>query len=166
MAIAWAASRLSRAAVLAGLALAAAVAAALLYAAATAGLRSLQRRSRRRWAAGDAGRGAVVAWEEVIDLLRPRRIGPHRSETPLETAQRAARLLGSAPEPWRRLAFCVSVAAFAGGPMPAELRQQVTAAASVITADLRESRTAAQRLRGAVDPLPWRLLLRARRHRG
>ena len=88
----------ARAAGLAGLALAAAVAAGGLYAATTAGLRSLQRRRRRRWAAGDAGRGAVVAWEEIVDLLRPRRIRPHRSETPLEVAQRAARLLGSAPE--------------------------------------------------------------------
>ena len=156
----------ARAAGLAGLALAAAVAAGGLYAVATAGLRSLQRRRRRRWAAGDPGRGAFVAWEEVIELLRPRRIRPHRSETPLEVAQRAARLLGSAPEPWRRLAFGVSVAAFAGGPMPAELQQQVTTAASVITADLRESRTAAQRLRGAVDPRPWGLLVRAPRRGG
>ena len=156
----------ARAAGLAGLALAAAVAAGGLYAVATAGLGSLQRRRRRRWAAGDAGRGAVVAWEEVIDLLRPRRIRPHRSETPLEVAQRAAHLLGAAPEPWRRLAYCVSVAAFAGGPLPVELTQQVTTAASVITADLRESKTAAQRLRGAVDPRPWGLLVRARRRRG
>lgn len=156
----------ARAAGLAGLALAAAVAAGGLYAVATAGLRSVQRRQRHRWAAGDAGRGAVVAWEEVVDLLRPRRIRPHRSETPLEVAQRAAHLLGSAPEPWQRLAFCVSVAAFAGGPMPPELTQQAAAAASAITADLRESRTAAQRLRRAVDPRPWGLLVRARHRRG
>ncbi|MDE0196151.1 MAG: DUF4129 domain-containing protein, partial [bacterium] len=146
---------------LAGLALAAAVAAAGLYTAATAGLRSLQRRRRRRWAGADAGRGAIVAWEEVIDLLRPRRIRPQLAETPLEVAQRASRLLDSAPEPWRRLAFCVSVAAFAGGPMPAELQRQVATASSSISADLRETRTAAQRLRGVVDPRPWRLLMGA-----
>ncbi|MXV89361.1 MAG: transglutaminase domain-containing protein [Acidimicrobiia bacterium] len=145
---------------LAGLALAAAAGAAGLYAAATAGLRSLQRRRRRRWAGADAGRGAIVAWEEILDLLRPRRIRPHLSETPLEMAQRASRLLGSAPEPWRRLAFCVSVAAFAGGPMPAELQRQVATASSSISADLRETRTAAQRLRGVVDPRPWGVLVR------
>ena len=156
----------ARAGVLAGLALAAAVALGGLYAAATAGLRSLQRRSRRRWATGDAGRDAVVAWEEVIDLLRLRRIRPLRSETPLEVAQRAARLLGSAPEPWRRLAFCVSVAAFGGGPMPTEIEQQISTAASAITADLRESRTAAQRLRGAVDLRPWMSLVRFGHRRG
>ena len=156
----------ARGAALAGLALGAAVAAGGLYAIATVGLRSLQNRRRRRWAAGDAGRGAVVAWEEIIDLLRPRRIRPHRSETPLEVAQRAARLLGSAPEPWQRLAFCVSVAAFAGGPMPAELQRQVATASSVITADLEESRTAAQRLRAAIDPRPWGMLVRARRRGG
>ncbi len=151
---------------LAGLALAAAVASGGLYAAATGGLRSLQRRRRRRWAGTDAGRGAIVAWEEIIDLLRPRRIRPHLSETPLEVAQRAARSLDSAPEPWRRLALCVSVAAFAGGPMPAELQRQVAAASSSISEDLRESRTAAQRLRGVVDPRPWRLLMGAVRRRG
>jgi len=151
---------------LAGLALAAAVAVGGVYAAATAGLRSLQRRRRRRWAGADAGRGAIVAWEELLDLLRPRRIRPHLSETPLEVAQRAAGLLDSAPEPWRRLAFCVSVAAFAGGPVPAELPQQVATAASSITADLHESRTAAQRLRDVVDPRPWGLLLGAVRRRG
>ncbi|MDE0667642.1 MAG: transglutaminaseTgpA domain-containing protein [bacterium] len=156
----------ARAGRLAGLALAAAAAAAAaaaLYAVATAALGALQRRRRRRWAAGDAGRGAVVAWEEAIELLRPRRIRPQRSETPLEVAARAARLLGSAPEPWQRLAFCVSAAAFAGGPMPAELRQQAAAAANEIAADLQESRTTADRLRGAVDPRPWRLLLRSLR---
>ncbi|MCE2531436.1 MAG: transglutaminase domain-containing protein [Acidimicrobiia bacterium] len=151
---------------LAGLALAAAVAAGGLYAAATAGLRSLQRRRRRRWAGADAVRGAIVAWEEIIDLLRPRRIRPHLSETPLEMAQRTARLLDSAPEPWHRLAFCVSVAAFAGGPMPAELQRQVATASSSISEDLRESRTAAQRLRGVVDPRPWGLLMDAVRRRG
>ncbi|MCY4104431.1 MAG: transglutaminaseTgpA domain-containing protein [bacterium] len=151
---------------LAGLALAAAVAASGLYGAATAGLRSLQRRRRRRWVGADAGRGAIAAWEEIIDLLRPRRIRPHRSETPLEVAQRAARLLGSAPEPWRRLAFCVSVAAFAGGPMPAELQRQVATASSSISEELRASRTAAQRLRGILDPRPWGVLMRAVRRRG
>ena len=151
---------------LTGLALAAAVAAAGLYAAATAGLRSLQRRRRRRWAAGDAGRGAIVAWEEIIDLLRPRRIRPHLSETPLEVAQRAARSLGASPDPWQRLAFCVSVAAFAGGPMPAELQRQVATASSTISEDLRDSRTAAQRLLGIVDPRPWGLLMGAVRRGG
>lgn len=149
-----------------GLALAAAGGAAGLYAAATAGLRSLQRRRRVRWAGADAGRGAIVAWEEILDLLRPRRIRPQLSETPLEVAQRASRLLGSAPEPWRRLAFCVSVAAFAGGPMPAELQRQVATASSSISADLRRTRTAAQRLRGVVDPRPWELLVGALGRRG
>ncbi|MCY4630824.1 MAG: transglutaminaseTgpA domain-containing protein [bacterium] len=149
----------ARIATLVGFAVAAVVAAAALYAAETAGLRSLQRRRRRRWAGGDAGRGAVVAWEEVMDLLRPHRIRPRSSETPIEVAQRASRRLGSAPEPWRRLAFSVSVAAFADGPMPAELHRQVVAAVELITADLRESRTPVQRLRGIVDPRPWELLL-------
>lgn len=152
----------ARAAMFAGLALAAALGTGALYAAVTAGLRSVLRRRRRRWAAGNAGRGALVAWEEVIDLLRPRRIRPYRSETPLEVAQRAARSLGSEPEPWRRLALCVSMAAFAGTPVPAELQHQVNTAASTIAADLRGSRTAAQRLRAAADPHPWRLLARSR----
>ena len=94
-----------------------------------------------------------------MDLLRPHRIRPRSSETPIEVAQRASRRLGSAPEPWRRLAFSVSVAAFADGPMPAELHRQVVAAVELITADLRESRTPVQRLRGIVDPRPWELLL-------
>ncbi len=153
----------TRIATLVGFAAAAAVAGAALYVAATAGLRSLQRRRRLRWAGGDAGRGAVVAWEEVMDLLRPRRIRPRASETPLEVAQRASQKLDSAPEPWRRLAFSVSVAAFAGGPMPAELHRQVATAVDTITADLRESRTPVQRLRGIVDPRPWELLLRFER---
>ena len=153
----------ARIAALVGLAALALVAVAALYAAATAGLRALQSRRRRRWAGGDAGRGAVVAWEEIIDLLRPRRIRPRASETPLEVAQRASRQLGSAPESWRRLAFCVSVAAFAGGPLSAELQQQVATAAATINSDLRESRTPTQRLRGIVDPRPWELLLRSGR---
>lgn len=151
---------------LAGLALAAAAGGGGLYATATVGLRSLQRRRRRRWAGADAGRGAIVAWEEIVDLLRPRRIRPHLAETPLEVAQRASRLLGSAPEPWRRLAFCVSVAAFADGPMPAEVQRQVATASGLISEDLRASRTAAQRLRGVVDPRPWGLLMGAVRRRG
>ncbi|MDE0654112.1 MAG: DUF3488 and transglutaminase-like domain-containing protein [bacterium] len=147
----------------AGIAVAAVAAAGVLYAASTAGLRSFQRRSRRRWAVSDAGRRTVVAWEEILDLLRPRRIRPHASETPLEVAQRAALVLEVAPEPWRRLAFCVSVAAFAGGPMPAELDRQATTAASAITSSLRESRSPLHSLRGIVDPRPWGLLLRAAR---
>ena len=155
----------ARVGVVMGLAAAGLAAAFVLYAAATAALRLFQSRRRRRWAGAEAGRSAVLAWEEIVNLLRPRRIRPHVSETPLELAQRAARLLGSEPEPWRRLAFCVSVAVFAGGPMPAELHRQAGTAAAAITSNLRESRTPAQRLRGIIDSGPWELLLRSRPRR-
>ena len=155
-----------RVAVLVGLSAAGVAGAAALYAVATAGLRLIQWRRRRLWAVGDAGRTAVVAWEEILQLLRPRRIRPRLAETPLELAQRASRLVGSAPEVWRRLAFCVSVAAFAGGPMPPELERQAGTAASTISSSLRETRTLAQRLRGIADPHPWVLLRRAGRRAG
>ena len=155
-----------RVAVLVGLAAAGVASAGALYAAATAGLRLIQRRRRRHWALGDAGRRAIVAWEEILELLRPRRIKPRAAETPLEMAQRASQLLGSAPEVWRRLAFCVSVAAFAGGPMPPELERQAGTAASTISSALRETRTRRERLRGITDPQPWVLLLRPGRRAG
>ena len=155
-----------RVAVLVGLAAAGVASAGALYAAATAGLRLIQRRRRRHWALGDAGRRAIVAWEEILELLRPRRIKPRAAETPLEMAQRASQLLGSAPEVWRRLAFCVSVAAFAGGPMSPELEKQAGTAASTISSALRETRTRTQRLRGITDPQPWVLLLRSGRRAG
>lgn len=148
---------------LAGLSVAALAAAVGGYVLATATLRNLQRRRRRRWAHQDAGRSVIVAWEEIIDMLRPRRIRPRPSETPLETAQRAAALLGAAPEMWRRLAFCVSVAAFAGSPMPRELEGQANDTALTITGDLRETLTLGQRVRGIIDPHPWILLLHAAR---
>jgi transglutaminase-like putative cysteine protease len=151
---------------LAGLSVAALAAAALVYLLATATLRNLQRRRRRRWAHGDAGRRVIVAWEEIIDMLRPRRIRPRPSETPIEMAQRAAGLLGAAPEAWRRLAFCVSVAAFAGSPMPRELEGRATDTALTISGHLRGTRTLKQRLRGIIDPHPWILLLNAARRGG
>ncbi len=107
-----------------------------------------------------------MAWEEILELLRPRGIRPRAAETPLELAQRASQVLGAAPEMWRRLAFCVSVAAFAGGPIPAELERQAGTAASAISSTLRKTRTRAQRLRGVVDPQPWALLFRAGRRAG
>ena len=140
-------------------AVAAAGAAGACYVAATAALRSLQRRRLLRWAADDAGRNAAVSWQEVINLLRPRRIRPHPAETPIETAERAARLVGAAPEPWRQLALGVSTAAFARGPMPKRQQAQVTEAALEVTSELRHSRSAAQRLRAVLDPEPWRVLL-------
>ncbi len=155
-----------RVALLVGLSAAGVAGAAALYAMVTAGLRVIQRQQRRRWAIGDSGRIAIVAWEEIVELLRPRGIRPRVAETPLETAQRASHLLGSAPEMWRRLAFCVSVAAFAGGPMPAELERQAGTTASAISATLRETRTLAQRLRGIADPHPWTLLRHAGRRAG
>lgn len=152
-----------RAATLAGLSVAGVAAAAILYALATTGLGFLQRRQRRRWAHRDTGRAVIVAWEEIIELLRPRRIRPRTAETPLELAQRAAEGLGSAPEVWRRLAFCVSVAAFAGGPMPSELERQANATALTISGELRATRTLRLRLRGIIDPHPWSELLRTTR---
>ena len=151
----------ARVGVLAGLAIAGLLGAAALYALLTAGLRVVQQERRRRWATGDSGRAAVVAWEEILELLRPRGIRPGVSETPLETAQRAALLLGAAPEAWRRLAYGVSVAAFAGGPMTPELEREAGAAASAIASRLRGTRTFRQRLRGIADPRPWVLLLDA-----
>ena len=155
-----------RVGVLVGLSAAGLAVAAALYVLATAGLRSVRRQQRRRWALGNAGRTAIVAWEEILELLRPRGIRPRVAETPLELAQRASQVLGTAPEVWRRLAFCVSAAAFAGGPMPAELELQAGTAASAISSTLRETRTPAQRLRGIVDPQPWALLLHAGRRDG
>ena len=155
-----------RVAVLVGLSAAGVASAGALYVAATAGLRVIQRRRRRHWALGDAGRRAIVAWEEILELLGPRHIKPRAAETPLEMAQRASQLVGSAPEVWRRLAFCVSVAAFAGGPMPPELEKQARTAASTISSALQETRTLAQRLRGITDPRPWVLLLRSGRRAG
>ena len=149
-----------RVAVLVGLSAAGLAGAAALYAAVTAALRLIQRQQRRHWAAGGAGRSAIVAWEEILELLRPRGIRPGVAETPLELAQRASGILGAGPEVWRRLAFCVSVAAFAGGPMPTELEQQAGTAASAISSTLQETRTLAQRLRGIADPHPWALLWR------
>ena len=151
-----------------GLSLAALLGAAVLYAAATAGLACLQRRWRS--ARRDAGRSAIAAWEDVMALLRTRRIRPRPAETPLEVAQRAAESLGPAPEPWRRLALCVSVAAYAGGPTPASIDRQAAHAAGEISSALRDGRTPTQWLRDLYDPYPWQLLLRrvpaGVRHRG
>ena len=155
-----------RVGVLAGLAASAAAGAAILYAAVTAGLRAVQRSRRRRWAAGDPGRGAIVAWEEILEALRYRGVRPRPAETPLETAHRASQHAGPAPEAWRQLAFCVSAAAFAPGPLPPDLQRQATGAASAISSALRETRTLGRRLRRIVDPRPWTLLLGAGRRAG
>lgn len=143
-----------------GLSLAALLGAGVLYATATAGLASLQRRPRWRWARRYAERSTIAAWEDVMALLWTRRIGPRPAETPLEVAQRAAESLGPAPEPWHRLALCVSVAAYAGGPMPASIDRQAADAAGEISSALRSGRTIAQWLRDLCDPYPWQLLLR------
>lgn len=140
---------------LAGLSVAGLAAAMSFYVLATVGLRALLRRRRRRWAHRDAGRRVIVAWEEIIDVLRTRRIYPKASETPLELAQRAAERLGAEPAVWRRLAFCVSVAAFAEDPMPSELEAQANETARTISGELQETRTLKQRVRGVVDPWPW-----------
>ncbi len=155
-----------RIATLAGLSVAGLAAAASVYVLSTTALRSLLRRRRRRWAHRDAGRTVIVAWEEIIDVLRSRRIRPNASETPLELAQRVADLLGAAPEVWRRLAFCVSVAAFATGPMPSEVEVQAGESARRISAELRGTRTLSQRLRGIIDPWPWTQLPGASRKVG
>ncbi len=143
---------------LVGLSLAALAGAVVLYAAATVALAGLQRGRRRRWAHNDPGRSTIVTWEEVVNLLRARRIRPQPAETPLEVAQRAAESLEVAPEPWRRLAFCVSAAAYADGPPPTAIIGQAADAAGEITSVLRSRRTPAQRLRALVDPYPWHLL--------
>ena len=143
---------------IAGYALGALALAGIGYVAVTAALRVAERRSARRWAAARPERAALVTWEEMLDLLRPRRIRPRSDETPLELALRATSRLEIPQEPWRRVALCVSAAAFGPGPLPAELRGHLEPAAAEATSDLAGSLTPVVRLRAVLDPRPWRLL--------
>ncbi len=129
-----------------------------VYVTTTAALRHYQQRRRRRWAGSDTRRNTLVAWEEILELLRSRQLRPRPSETPLELGLRAARLLGPAPDQWQHLAFCTSVAAFAGDPLPANWDQKARTAATAITTSLTDSLTPAMRLRRMLDPYPWKLL--------
>jgi transglutaminase-like putative cysteine protease len=112
------------------------------------------RRARRRGAATTTSGRALVAWEEVGEVLAAAGMPRRPAETPVEYAARAAGTAGIDP---RRLHALAATATEAG--WSDDLVDEASAAAAVqdagvLAGGVRATRTRGERLRAAVDPRP------------
>ena len=109
---------------------------------------------RRRRAAQTTGERVMVEWYETIGLLARSGIPPDPSETPMEYADRAARLGRLDPRMMARLADHATVAAYSADALPEDVVIDCAEVRRIVertTWDRVDTRT---KLRWLADPRP------------